>query len=209
MFAANNLPDMEFPNDVPSSEIFDLIYKPAETTSQAHITQSQATTDKPPQSESSEEGMEEDEEEQEPISQHDTVTQPEQAFVYSTPKKTKTGIVAPPPSPRKMTENQDLGEETGIRFYTCSAPQILSTERLLAEIREGRVKYTYTDTNMEDHHIETLIKRGRILTKYNRIEKVEQSKYRKIRLGLHTERRSSGEHRSSKMPQTSSRHHHS
>ncbi|KAG7163705.1 hypothetical protein Hamer_G002936 [Homarus americanus] len=40
MFAANILPDMEFPNDVPSSEIFNLIYKPAETTSQAQATQS-------------------------------------------------------------------------------------------------------------------------------------------------------------------------
>ncbi|KAG7167749.1 hypothetical protein Hamer_G010136 [Homarus americanus] len=45
MLAANNLPDMEFPNDVPSSEVFNLIYKPAETTSQAHVTQPQATSD--------------------------------------------------------------------------------------------------------------------------------------------------------------------
>ncbi|KAG7155341.1 hypothetical protein Hamer_G024364 [Homarus americanus] len=48
MFEANNLPDMEFPNDVPSSEFFNLIDKPAETTSQAHATQSQATSDIPP-----------------------------------------------------------------------------------------------------------------------------------------------------------------
>ncbi|KAG7164521.1 hypothetical protein Hamer_G031123, partial [Homarus americanus] len=68
MFAADNLPDMEFPNDVPSSEIFNFIYKSESTEIQIPTThepstheplaQEQTTSGIQPEPASEEESME-------------------------------------------------------------------------------------------------------------------------------------------------------
>ncbi|KAG7155793.1 hypothetical protein Hamer_G029277 [Homarus americanus] len=107
MFAANNLPDMEFPNDVPSSEIFNFIYKSESTeiqipTTHEPSTQEQTTSDIQPEPASEEESMEDS-------SEDETTTITEQAARVNTPKKNQTGTKAPP-----ATENKDLGHETGI-----------------------------------------------------------------------------------------------
>ncbi|KAG7154527.1 hypothetical protein Hamer_G030521, partial [Homarus americanus] len=74
MFAANNLPDMEFPNDVPSSEIFNFIYKSESTEIQIPTThepsthepstQEQTTSDIQPEPASEEESMEDSSEDE-------------------------------------------------------------------------------------------------------------------------------------------------
>lgn len=91
--------------------------------------------------------------------------------------------------PKKMDQAQGKQQQSsvdiGLQFYSNEKGILdMTPDQLYRAIREGRVKFTYTESRISESDILRYIKDGTLTTDRNKIRTVDVSVYKKIRTGL-------------------------
>lgn len=104
-------------------------------------------------------------------------------------KRTQTAATTTKPTqqPQSRQQIQIPESEVGLQFYTyeqSGIPESLPPKQLYDTIREGKVKFTYTESRITENEILRYIREGTLTTTHNKIQTVQASVYKKIRTGL-------------------------
>lgn len=199
----NNLPDVVYPDDAPSAEIFGVI-----NSSQGGDINT-VTIPSNIYDESSDEEvdiMSEDEPGSEAGSSQGArglpppppISKPQRkpkitSFAKPSQKpQTKPKVIPPTPAPSPTSTPETKRKHSSIQglevVFVCSedrpTPTIISPPDLISYIDIGRVKYRYRGAQATDQEIIEMIRSGRISTTNNPVQPVENVTFRKVRNGL-------------------------